>query len=557
MAKHRVFFFFAVAPLLAGCGSNDAPSYQVQDDSVVVIRRGNGGDPGSLDPALAEDLHAYNVLGDLFEGLLTATADGGLAPGAAISWTVSPDGKLYRFSLREDALWSNGRRVTAGHFVNGFRHALQAASRSPNAFLLEPILNSRKVLRGELSPESLGVRSEGAGTLVIELDRPASWLPTVLTMPISMPRLTGIHDDAASYSVPGKFVGNGPYVLAEWSPGDVLRLRRSESFHAADSVAIERVDYLPIADPAAEFNLFRASELDVTATIPPSQFESVSAERPCELQSTPGLGLYYLAFDLTEPPFDNPRLREALSLAIDRTRLVRMLGRGELPAFGLVSPAVASHRSAAHDWRDVDQPARERMARAALAAAGYETAKPPPVELTYDAGDVHEQVALAVRSMWQEVLGIDVNLRQLEWKAFLDLRSDRRAWQIMRFVWVGDYDDASTFTDLFVSGGPNNLPGFANSRYDGLLRRAAETDSEATRGRLLEDAERLLLEEHAIAPLYFMTNKHLVSGRIEGYLPNALDRHPSRYIGLRGINPRSGNSATARCGSDAAVSGGP
>lgn len=544
----------STALCFAACGP---ATPEGQGAAATVLRRGNGGDPGSLDPALAEDLHAYNVLTDLYEGLLTATADGGIAPGVAESWTISPDAREYRFQLRRDAVWSNGQRVTAEHFVNGFRQALQGASRSPNAFLLEPILNSQEVRRGERPPETLGVRADGEDRLIIRLARPASWLPTILTMPIAMPRLPGVHGTAASFTVPEKFVGNGPFVLAAWSPGGKLRLRRNEKFHAAESVAVEFVDFFPIADPAAEFNLYRAGDLDVTATIPPSQFNGLRRERPCEVQSAPGLGLYYLAFDTTEPPLDNSHLREALSLAIDRVRLVDMLGRGELPAFGLVPPAVAPRAFAANEWPNLDRLSRERLARAALAAAGYERSGLPTVELTYDAGDVHKQVALAVRSMWQDVLGFQVTLRQLEWKAFLDLRGNRKDWQVMRFVWVGDYPDPSSFTDLFVSEGPNNLPGYSNSRYDEFVRQAAASEDDRTRRRILEAAERRLLDDHAIAPIYFMTNKHLVGERVTGYLPNALDRHPSRYIRLHPVGSRSGNAATARCGSDAAVSGAP
>jgi len=544
------FLLLFTLVLQSGCGS-DAPPPTLLAAPAPELRRGNGGDPGSLDPALAEDLHAYNVLGDLYEGLLTAAADGGIAPGVAESWDVSTDGLMWRFTLRENALWSNGERVTAAHFVHAMRHVLDPASRSPNAFLLEPVANAAEILRGERPPESLGIGADSDRELWIRLVRPAAWLPTVLTMSIAMPRLPAAHDDPQSFSSPEGFVGNGPYRLDARPPGGEIRLVRNARFHAAETVAVEYVRYLPLADPAAEFNLYRAGELDITATVPPAQFESLRAERACELQSAPGLGLYYLAFDVTEPPFDDARLREALSLAIDRDRLVALLGRGEIAAYGLVPPSVVSHVSAVREWSALERSARERRAREALAATGR---RPPAIELTYDAGDVHRQVALAVRAMWHEVLGVEATLRQLEWKAFLDQREDRGAWQVMRFVWVGDYDDASSFTDLFVSGGANNLPGYANPRYDALLRKAGQATDPAERQELLTAAEALLLGDHAVAPLYFMTGKHLVAPRVSGFLSNPLDRHPSRWLRLDGVSPRSGSSAAARCGSDAGAS---
>jgi oligopeptide transport system substrate-binding protein len=515
-----------------------------------VLRRGNGGDPGSLDPALAEDLHAYNVLGDLYEGLVVATGDGGLAPGVASEWAPSPDGLRWRFLLRPDAAWSNGEPVAAAHFVAGLRHAVDPGTGSPNAFLLEPVVNARAILRGELPPEALGVHAEGDDLLVIELERPAHWLPTVLSMPIALPRLA-VHDDPASFTTPGRFVGNGPYRLGAWRPGGSLRLVRNPRFRAAADVAIPEVSWLSLADPSAEFNLYRAGELDVTATVPPAQFAALARERPCELQSAPGLGLYYLAFDVTEPPLDDPKLREALSLAIDRERLVAILNRGEVPAYGLVPPPIGG--GPAYFWSALDAGARGLLARKALAASRY-AAAPPRIELTYDAGDVHERVALAVRAMWQETLAIDAGLRQLEWKAFLDQRADRKAWQAMRFVWVGDYDDPSTFIDLFVGGGENNLPGYANARYDALAAEASRTTEVTRRASLLETAETQLLGDYPIAPLYFMTNKHLVAPRVAGFAPNALDRHPSRWLRLGAVSPRSGSSAAARCGSGGAAS---
>ncbi|MDH4259349.1 MAG: peptide ABC transporter substrate-binding protein, partial [Gammaproteobacteria bacterium] len=482
------------------------------------MKRGNGGDPGSLDPVLAEDVHAFNVLLDLYEGLLTVSADGTIAPGVAASWEVSPDGLEYRFNLRPDAVWSNGRPVTAQHFVAGFRHGVRSGSQSPSAFLLAPLANYQQVLNGVLPVEALGIRAEDDHTLVIELEHPASYFPGILTMPIAYPRLPDVHDDSASFRIPSRFVGNGPYVLDGWQPGGVLQLRRSRTFRAADAATIEFVQYYPNADPAAELNLYRAGQLDITATIPPAAFTSVRRERPREVHLAPGLALYYLAFDLSEPPLDNPALRKALSMAIDRQRLVEILGRGEQAAYGLVPPGVHGHVPASYLWRDAPRAQREAQARQTYAEAGYRNGLPPIIQLTYDAGDIHEKVALAVRSMWQEVLGIDVSLRRMEWKSFLDTRNDRSAWQVMRFVWVGDFDDASTFTDVFTSGSEQNLPGYSNRRYDELLKRASVSSAEEVRQQLLTEAEHVLIEDYPIVPLYFLVSKHLVSPRVQGYL---------------------------------------
>src|SRR5512134_2117721 len=317
--------------VIAACTTESPETRDAQSAAQSTLRRGNGGEPGSLDPAQAEDLHALNVLLDLYEGLLTVDADGAIVPGVAQSWSVSPDGLRYRFELRPDARWSNGERVTAAHFEHGLRHVLREGSRSPNAYLLAPVLR---------------FRAEA-------VDR---------------------------------------FVLERWTPGGVLRLRRNETFHAAESVMIEAVHYLPVTDPVSEYHQYRAGSLDVTSTIPPSELSRLRVEHTGELQVSPGMGLYYLAFDTTEPPLDDARMRRALSLAIDRERIVRLLGRGELVACRLVPPGAGSQARVAAEWCDRDAQTREREARAALAAAVPGRRRPPTLRLVYDSGDVHEQI---------------------------------------------------------------------------------------------------------------------------------------------------------------------
>lgn len=526
-------FLAALLLLGAACDTQREPGQSSGDSTPnTTLRRGNGGDPGSLDPAIAEDIHAYNVLIDLFEGLVTHNAAGDLESGAAESWSVSPDGLEYRFLLRPDARWSNGEPLLAGHFVDGVRHAVRPGTLSPNAFLLESLVHFDEVLRGERPQSDLGVRAEGDSTVVFRLRNPAAYFPGVLTMPVAFPRLVSVHQDPASFRDPGRFVGNGAYVLDEWRIGSHIRLRRNPAYRLYDRTTIEFVEYFPIEDPVSEFNRYRTGELDITATIPPAVFASVREERPQEVHVSPGLAVYYLAYDLSEPPLSSLQLRKALSLAIDRTALVDLLGRGEYPAYNLVPPRVSGHLPAVYDWKDLGPDERIAAAREAYVAAGYGSGRPLAITLTYDAGDVHEKVALVVSSMWRDVLGIDVSLDKLEWKLFLDTRADRSAWQIMRFAWFGDYDDASTFTNIFRSDSSQNLPGYRRSEYDASMRLADELNDPIQRRKALFDAERILLDDYPIVPLYFYVNKHLVNSRVRGYKPNVLDRHPTQTLAL-------------------------
>jgi len=522
-----------LAALVFGCERAIGPEPSAGIASRDILRRGNGGEPGSLDPALAEDVHAFNVLVDLYEGLVSEAADGSLRPGVAARWEVDDDGRRYTFYLRDDARWSTGERVTAADFVAAFRRVAAPGSVSPYAFLLEPILNFRAVAGGSLSWEALGITASDDGTLVIELESPLPYLPGILTMPIAFPMYRGNADDPLRFREPEHFVGNGPYVLGQWDVGERIRLHKNVRFRDAQNVAIEVVDYLPIVVPNTELNMFRAGELDITNTVPPDTIADLRRTNDGALRIAPSLGLYYLAFDLTEAPFDEVALRRALTMAIDRNALVTVLGRGERPAYGIVPPGVADHRPARFDWQHLADAEREFAAREWYARAGYGEADPLQVTLTYDVGDVHETVAVAIASMWRDVLGVDVNLDKREWKLFLDTRDNRSAWQVMRFAWVGDYNDATTFTDLFRSDSAQNLPGYRNDRYDALLDEAGRSREPDARSRSLHDGERILLDDYAIAPLYFYVSKHLVSSRVTGFENSVLDKHPSRYLVLK------------------------
>jgi oligopeptide transport system substrate-binding protein len=527
-------FFLVVALLGLGCqGPVDAERESGGDHQAGTLSRGNGGDPGTLDPALAEDVHAFNVLLDLYEGLVVQGADGTLSPGAATAWNVSGDGLRYRFALRKDARWSNGQALIAQHYVDGMRHVVAQGSRSPNAFLLSPMENFAAVSRGELPPELLGIAAPNDHTIEIRLSQPAAYFPGVLAMPVAFPRLKDKHSDPRAFKEASYFVGNGPYVLDAWQIGSHIRLRKNASFHSASGVSIDTVEYFAVEDPSTEYNLYRTGELDITSTIPPAAFSTVSVERPNEVRVSPALAVYYLAFDLSEPPMNVLAAREALSMAIDRDRLTQLLGRGEQAAYSLVPPGVSAHDMAEYSWKDLAPHDRENTARRAYAEAGYDSESPMTVTLTYDAGDVHETVALIVSSMWQEILGANVELEKLEWKIFLETRTQRNNWQIMRFAWFGDYDDASTFTDIFRSDSLQNLPGYRNNDYDEILRLASAQNDPVYRAQSMSTAERALLDDYPIVPLYFYVNKHLVNPRVQGFLPNVLDRHATRTLTLR------------------------
>ena len=498
--------------------------------SAVVLRRGNGGDPQTLDPSRAEDVHAFNVLLDLYEGLVVPGADGGIVPGVAESWEVSRDGLTYTFHLSPNARWSNGAAVTAGHFLAGFQRTLSPDTNSAYAFLLSPLKNATQILQGSVSPVELGVAAPDHTTLVIELQSPTPYLLSILAMPIAFPLWNGGELDVGQFSEPEKFVGNGAFTLHEWLPGTHIRLLRNPEFRDSDKVAIDVVEYYAIQDALSELNMYRAGQLDVTATVPGSHIRKLRKSHGSELQIAPSLAIYYLAFDLSEGPLDNPKLRQALTMAIDREALVNTVGRGEQPAYGLVPDGIEGYQAPRFGWHGLDPEQRQKQARLLYDEAGYSVAEPLQLTLTYDVGDIHEKIALAVSSMWRDVLGANIELDKREWKYFLATRDNREDWQVMRFAWTGDYNHPSTFTGILQSSSPQNLPGYINAHYDELLAAAAAAVDVDEQFRLLASAEGVMLNDNPIAPLYFYVSKHLVAPSVTGFQGNVLDQHPSRFL---------------------------
>lgn len=516
--------------VLAGCGDSDpGPAPSSLADTPAFLVRGNGGDPNSLDPLLAEDIHAFNILADLFEGLVTTDAAGRLVPGVAERWEVDDDGLTYTFFLREEARWTTGERVVAGDFVRAFERAAAPDSPSPYRGLLEPIRHFDAVTRGARPVSDLGVSAVADGELLISLERRVAYFPALLALAVASPRHHAMDDPERERDA---LVSNGAYELVSRRQGDSIVLARNPHFHAADDVRIERVEYLPIVNETAEANRYRAGELHLTQTVPQPLIDGLRAERPDELRIAPMLALYYLAFDLTEPPFDDPDLRKALSLAIDREAIAELLGRGEVPAYGIVPPGTGAYAAPRYDWSGAGLDARRNEAGELLRVKGYTAAEPLRITYLYDTGSTHETTALAVGAMWEAALPVEVVYESREWQHFLAGRNERDGWDVMRFSWFGDYNDPYTFLDIFRGSSEQNVPRFQDADYDAALERAAALAG-SDRLSALASGEDLLLNANPIAPLYFYVSKHLVDPRLEGFEDNALDRHPSRYLSFK------------------------
>jgi oligopeptide transport system substrate-binding protein len=499
------------------------------------LERGNGPEPSTLDAHRCQEVSCGNVLRDLYEGLVTEDSAGRLIPGIAERWEVSADGRTWTFHLREDLRWSNGEPLDAPQVVASFRRAFAPKTAAPFAELFDALSNAQAVQAGKLAPEALGVAAPDARRVVFTLNRSAA-LPALLTLPIAFPvYLPAVERFGAQHTRPGRLIGNGAYRLLAWTPQANLTLERNPRFHDAANVSIQRVRFQVTEDASAELQRFAAGDLHFTETVPPQPLDVLRKRFGDQLRISPYLGAFWLGMNLGKPPFRNDHaLREALSLAVDRDKLTRYVtGLGEQPAYGLVPSGIPSYTGARTAWADATQGQREARAKSLYRAAGYSAERPLVLELRYNTSTPHRRMALAVASMWRDVLGVQVRLRNEEWKVFVQNRKQRAITQVFRGGWVGDVVDARNFLAAFGNDGPLNWTGYDDAGFRQRLAKADAAKTETARNAWLHAAEQKLLNDQAAIPLYFYTSKHLVRPEVLGFEANPLDRHASRWLRWR------------------------
>jgi oligopeptide transport system substrate-binding protein len=515
-------------------GGGDAGPESLSSHEPRTLLRGIGPEPDSLDPQRARTVESQLVLRDLCEGLTSLDKTGAPAPGVASSWSVSTDGKTYKFSLRPEARWSNGDPVVGEDFVAGLRRLVDPATASGYAEVVDAIVNASDIVTGRKPPQSLGVVSPDQRTVVIELNRPSGYFLGLLSHPSTCP----VHRATLArygdrFMRPENMVSNGAFVLREWVQNGSLLAVRNRFYWNNAATQLDAVKYYPIGDDNAELTRYRAGQLDITATVPRGQYEWIRGHLAAELHVRPILETYFYGFDVRRSPFDKPELRRALSLVIDRERLAQLVLRvGELPAYGWVPPGVHNYESQSFDYKGMPLSDRTAEARRLYAQAGYSAARPLQVELVYNQGEVHTKLAVAIAAAWKDSLGAEVTLRTEDMKVLLhDIDTGQVA--LFRSSWNGDYNDAYTFLQFLKSDFGVNQPHYQSAEYDAALARGAQSVDEASRRAGFEEAERIALRDHALIPLYFYVSKHLVKPEVGGWYDNTMNVTYSKDLSIR------------------------
>jgi len=499
----------------------------------VVYHRGNAGEPQTLDQHQTSIDIESNVLKDLYEGLVAYDAKGEVVPGAAESWTVSPDGRTYTFKLRPNGRWSNGDPVRAADFVFSYRRIMDPATAAKYATLLYPIRHAERVNKGEMKPAELGVRAVDDGTFEITLERPTPYFLELLTHQTSLPlHQASVERHGRDFVRPGNMVSNGAYMLAANVPNDHIRVVKNPNYHGAGGVQIDTVMFYPTSDQAAAVRRYLAGELDTNYYFPTDQMAFLKERLGDQVRATPYLSTYYYTFNTAKAPFSDVRVRQALSMAIDREFLSQEIFSGtQLPAYSLVPPGIPDYTPAEMEFKALSQLDREDRAKELLREAGFgEGGTPLRVEIRYNTNDNHRKVATAVADMWKG-LGAEVTLLNTDTKTHYAHLQNLGDFDVARAGWVADYADPQNFLFLGISGNRvGNYARYSNPEFDALMKRSDETLDPVERRKILRQAEAILLRDLPMAPLMVTAALHLVAPHVKGWVDNVQNEHRSQHL---------------------------
>ncbi len=526
----------AAAALLAatGCARREAPEAAAARAQTLLL--GNGAEPEDLDPQVVTAYTDQNILLALFEGL-TAIDERTSQPvaAAAESWEASTDGLTWTFHLRAGLAWSNGEPLTAGDFVLSWRRMLSPAFAAEYAYLLYPIRNAQALNEGKLAdPAALGVSAPDARTVRIELARRTPYLPVLVALPPWYPvnprvleRFGATEKRGTGWTRPGSLVGNGPFTLSEWVPNARITVARNERYWNAAAVTLRRIVFFPTESPDVEERDFRAGQLHVTYALPVAKIPEYRAKDPDRLRIDPFLQTFFLRFNVGRAPFGDPRVRQALSLAIDRDAIAaRVLSGAFPPAHAFTPPDCGGYTARARVDLDAD------AARRLLAEAGFPGGRGfPQVEVQARNDEVQPAVMEAVQEMWRRELGIRVTLATLEQKTWLQNQQTLN-YAVSTSAWAGDFLDPVTFLDLFVTGGGNNWTGWGDAAYDRMIDGAAGAPDAAARLEAFQKAEAYLLGQGPVAPLYYGAHSFLIEPSVKGWTPALLGYHRYAFVRL-------------------------
>lgn len=503
-----------------------------------ILLIGNGSEPKGIDPQVVTGVPEHHIIAALMEGLIAdhPTDQAKPEPGLADKWTPNADASEWTFHIRDNAKWSNGEPVKASDFVFAYQRILTPSLAAEYADMLDVMVGAKDFRTGKTTDFStVGVKAIDDHTLKITLVGPTPYLPSMLTHyawfpvhPATILKFGKIDDRVSLWTKPGNYVGTGPFRLKQWKPNEVITVERNPNYWDAANVKLNGIEFYPIEDQNTEERAFRAGQLHHTNEVPLDKIPAYRRDNPELIRIDPYLGVYFYRFNVNTPALKDPRVRQALTLAIDRDSIIENVTRGgQRPATGFTPAGMGGYKTPELLEFDPDK------ARELLKEAGYPGGKGfPKFDILINTSESHRVIAEAIQDMWKQELGIDVGIRNEEWKVYLDTQV-KLNYQICRAAWIGDYMDPITFLTMWITGGGNNNTGWSNPEYDKLIAEANRTGDRAKYYEIMQKAETILLTELPVAPIYWYTRVYLLSPHVVNWNPLLLDNHNYKYIDLK------------------------
>lgn len=503
---------------------------------VQELVRGNGTEVASIDPHKTQGVPESHVIRELLEGLVNQDANGNTIPGVAESWETK-DNKTFIFHLRKDAKWSNGDPVTAHDFEYSFKRAVDPATASPYSWYLEmtTMKNSADIIAGKADKETLGVKAIDDYTFQVDLETAVPYFVVMMGHTTVKPvHQATVEKYGDKWTKPENFVGNGAFVVNKWVVNERMEMVPNKFYWDNDKTVLTKVTFLPIENQVADMNRFLAGEIDFTYEIPNEHFKRLKKDHAEELSIKGDLCTYYYIFNTNKAPFDDLRVRKALSYTIDRGIISgALLGQGQKPAYFLTPEITANFDPVTPAYGKLTQKERIAEAKQLLEDAGYGEGNPLSFTLLYNTSENHKKIAAAVQSMWKKSLGVNVMLENQEWKTYLDSK-DQGDFEVARAGWCGDYNEATTFLTLMESGNTTGGIHYLSDEYDALIQRALNSTSDEERAKIYLEAEAQLTKDMPIAPIYQYVKARLVNPKLGGYpIGNVEDKIYSKDLYIK------------------------
>lgn len=505
--------------------------------AAIILNRGNDIDPSTLDQQLTTTVQEDRVLKDLYEGLVAQDSHGKAIAGAASSWEISSDGLAYTFHMRENAKWSNGDPVTAGDFEFSFKRLMDPKTAAGYASVLYAIKNAELVATSKMPVDQLGVKALDDKTLQITLNAPTPYFIELLTHNTAYPvNPKAVQQYGTKFTQPGHMISNGAYELVSFNPNDKIVMKKNPYYWDADHVQIEQVNWVPFQDRSSCMRRFQAHEIDICSDVAAEQMDYVKQSLGKEFHQAPWLGIYYI--DIKGEPSSklrDPRVRQAISMSIDRDFLAQEVWRGTmLPASSIVPPGINNYVKDAPKLSFVDQDIldREDKAKALLKEAGVAPGSLSLV-LRYSTSENHKNTMAAIADMLKNI-GINASLDEVDGTTYFNYLEQKGMFDIARDGWIGDYNDPNSFLSLFTSDSYFNFAEWSNKDYDALMKKSASTIDLGEREKVLADAEQILLQDGASIPLLYYSSTALVADKVKGYDDNLINSHATRWLSIKG-----------------------